>query len=161
MSMLNQKVLFQAASVLFISTIFTGCANSPAPGCNTSLLPIIGGCSGKTAIIDISHKPAVPCLTIRANNCNGGILEIRNRCSAALVFKSSKNKAVVGNIIIQPDSDENFDLIKNNDNIYLSKSDSGNFSIIRLKQNHMITLDALLGSIPVRISFTKTAPLCQ
>jgi len=36
----------------------------------------VGGCWGKSAIIDIKVEPAIDCLKIEVNNCNGGILEV-------------------------------------------------------------------------------------
>lgn len=51
-----------------------------APGCIKGAGLTIGGCFGKTLIKDLQIAPEVPCLRISVNNCNGGVLEVGNRC---------------------------------------------------------------------------------
>ncbi len=79
-------ILLVALSVLIIQ----GCIvveDSPAPGCVKRLgISPIGGCFGKTAILDLVVEPENACLSIGVNNCNGGVLEVRNECQTALVL---------------------------------------------------------------------------
>ena len=70
--------------------VLAGCIvtkDSPAPGCRETLgFAPVGGCLGKTVILDLDVEPEVECLAIGVNNCNGGVLEVRNACSEALVL---------------------------------------------------------------------------
>ncbi len=55
------------------------------PGClPRSGFKAPGGCRGKSSIVSIVVKPRINCLSIRANNCNGGVIEITNDCSEDL-----------------------------------------------------------------------------
>jgi hypothetical protein len=71
-------------------TLAGGCLvknDSPAPGCVEYWGPApMGGCFGKTAILDLKVEPQTECLEIAVNNCNGGILEVSNACAEMLVL---------------------------------------------------------------------------
>ena len=145
--------------ILGLATIsmLSGCfiiTNSPAPGCVTSIDPLMGGCSGKTILSHLNVTPEIACLNIGVNNCNGGILEIKNSCSHD--FK-------VAGITIRPSHKMSFDVVKksSSDTTFSLKESDGNFSRYQVKTNKKISFSALLGTKPVQVSFTKTAPLCE
>lgn len=81
---MKKEILF--ACLLAVALILSGCTdggNGPetdTPGCGGGPGGITG-CMGKSAIRDISVAPAVECLEVSANNCNGGVLAIDNKCS--------------------------------------------------------------------------------
>lgn len=63
-----------------------------APGCEgAGISPT--GCLGKSLIKDIKVEPTVECLKVEANNCNGGILEIDNKCADDLEVGSKTVRA--------------------------------------------------------------------
>ena len=138
-------------------SMLSGCIiikDSPAPGCTTSIGPLIGGCSGKTILSHLNVTPETACLKISVNNCNGGILEIDNSCS---------NDFNVAGFTIRSLHEMSFDIVKSNgsDNTFSLKESDGNFSRYQVKKDKHINFSALLGTKPVNISFTKTAPLCK
>lgn len=59
---------------------------------------MIGGCHGKTAIVDLTVTTESDCLSISANNCNGGILEVNNSCVETLPLDGVEidNASIVG-----------------------------------------------------------------
>ena len=72
---------------LLLALVAAGCGpkrDSPAPGCAGS--GGFGGCAGKTVILDLQVENAPACLTIRVNNCNGGILDVNNQCDEAAIL---------------------------------------------------------------------------
>ncbi len=54
-------------------------ANQLPPGCLT-VKGAIGGCNGKTQIEAAKVSPE--CLEVSVNNCNGGMIELINKCKA-------------------------------------------------------------------------------
>jgi len=138
-------------ALLLSSCIVT--KDSPAPGCVKSIgLPIMGGCFGKTVILDLTIEPENECLVITVNNCNGGVLEVDNSCHETLVLDG----------ISIPSSDRvSLDLIEE-ENGMVSLSDVGcNFSDYIPEENKSIAITGLLGSQEIRVAFTKTAQLCE
>ena len=131
--MRQMKILW----VIVCTLILSGCIvkDSPAPGCVQSIgLPLAGGCFGKTAIVDL--KVAGPeCVVVEANNCNGGILEIRNSCPDTLQLSGME---------ILPSSSVSLDVIETEGGFMLTETDS-NFSKTHLRSTSESRWAALLG----------------
>jgi hypothetical protein len=126
--------------------------DSPAPGCVEYWGPApMGGCFGRTAILDLKVEPPTQCLEITVNNCNGGVLEVSNSCAEMLVL---------GQIAVQPgDLHRGLDLDKQNGEYVLKPSDS-NFSQYVPLEDEFVEIRGLLGAQEVKISFVKTKELC-
>jgi len=144
-------ILLVALSAL----ITQGCIvvkDSPAPGCVKRLgISPIGGCFGKTAILDLVVEPENACLSIKVNNCNGGVLEVRNECQMALVL---------GAIRIATQNNVALDIVAEG-NQHTLREISSNFSDYEPDVNEKIKLVGTLGQQPIRVTFTKTARLCE
>ena len=135
--------------------IMQGCIvvkNSPAPGCVKRLgVSPIGGCFGKTAILDLVVKPENACLSIKVNNCNGGVLEVRNECQTTLVL---------GGVKIATQNNVSLDVVAEG-NQHMLKEINSNFSDYEPGVNKKIKLAGTLGQQHIRVTFTKTARLCK
>jgi len=134
--------------------ILSGCIvkDSPAPGCIESIgIPSAGGCFGKTAIVDLEVASAPECVVVEANNCNGGVLEIRNTCSEALQL---------GEIVILPSSSTSLDIKEAERSIEVLETDS-NFSQYIPDVDQRIEITGVVGSQTIKLAFTKTKPLCE
>jgi len=135
--------------------IIRGCIvvkDSPAPGCIKRIgAAPIGGCFGKTAILDLVVEPENACLSIGVNNCNGGVLEIRNVCQTALVL---------GAIRIAPQNNVSLDVFSEG-NQHTVREISSNFSEYVPAVDEKIKLVGMLDQKPIRVTFTKTARLCE
>lgn len=138
-------------ALLLSSCIVT--KDSPAPGCIRSIgLPTMGGCFGKTVILDLTVEPENECLVITVNNCNGGVLEVDNSCHETLVLDG----------ISIPSSDRvSLDLIEEENGMVSLSDVGGNFSDYIPEENKSIAITGLLGSQEIRVAFTKTAQLCE
>lgn len=111
----------------------------------------MGGCFGKTAILDLKVEPEIECLEISVNNCNGGVLEISTTCAEMLVL---------GQVTIHPrEFNVALDLEKEGSEYVLRPSDS-NFSTYVPLEDEFIEIHGVLGGQEVRISFLKTKELC-
>ncbi len=141
--------------VLLVSVLLAGCLvkkDSPAPGCVEywGLAPM-GGCFGKTAIVDLRVEPEMECLQVSVNNCNGGILEVSNSC-AEILFLSR--------ITIHPgENNVGLDLGRENDEYFLQRADS-NFSQYIPAEGEAVEILGMMGAVEVRITFNKTSELC-
>lgn len=139
-----------------ILLLLTGCVvihDSPAPGCVDYLGPgPLGGCSGKTVILNLSVDPPVECLEIEVNNCNGGILEVHNRCAVSFDL---------GEITVAPGETKGVDVRRGENGVYLPAEVAGNFSEYVPEQDETIELVGSLGDQKISIHFTKTGPLCE
>ena len=126
--------------------------DSPAPGCVEYWGPApMGGCFGKTAILDLKVEPQNECLEITVNNCNGGILEVSNSCAEMLVLDQ---------ITVHPgESHVGLDLDRQNGE-YVFKSSDSNFSEYVPSEDEFVEIRGLLGAQEVKISFVKTKELC-
>ncbi len=126
--------------------------DSPAPGCVEYWGPApMGGCFGKTAILDLKVEPQTECLEITVNNCNGGILEVSNSCAEMLVLDQ---------ITVHPgESHVGLDLDRQNGE-YVFKSSDSNFSEYLPSEDEFVEIRGLLGAQEVKISFVKTKELC-
>ena len=142
---------------LVLMLFLSGCAvrkDSPAPGCVEYWgFPPMGGCAGKTVIKDLRVEPDLDCLTIEVNNCNGGVLEVRNACSEVLAL---------GGVEIEPSTGPvSLDVQKEESGEYLLVETASNFALYVPQENERIELQGTLGAQEVKISFTKTKELCQ
>lgn len=139
-----------------LGLLLSGCIvtkDSPAPGCVESVgLPIAGGCFGKTAILDLAVEPENACLVVEVNNCNGGVLEVRNSCPEAWVM---------GTITVPPSDYASFDVIEEEGGAYALTEASGNFTDHIPEENVTVSMTGLLGGQEIKLSFTKTTQLCE
>lgn len=143
------------AAVLLSLLGLQGCIvvrDSPAPGCVKRIgISPMGGCSGKTAILDLTVEPEISCLSITANNCNGGVLVVRNACELPLDLAGLR---------IEPHARVNLDVVAEGDE-YAPVVVSGNFSDYVPETDERIQLTGTVGEQPIRVTFTKTAKLCE
>jgi len=102
--LLHRKKRFLWLIILIVFVLY-GCSDpsteSPAPGCRKSFG--MGGCFGKTVILDVAVEPAVDCLQFEGDNCNGGVLDVKNSCSENLVL---------GDVTVPAEEFAGFDVIK-------------------------------------------------
>ena len=149
--------LYKLATIIGVISnllILSGCIvkDSPAPGCIESIgIPSAGGCFGKTAIVDLKVVSAPECVIVEANNCNGGVLEIRNTCSEAIQLEG---------IEIFPSSSISLDMKEVEGSIVLMETDS-NFSQYIFDLDKRIEITGVMGNQRIKLAFTKTKPLCK
>ena len=145
-----------AAAIVALILLLSGCIvtqDSPAPGCVKSIgLPVAGGCFGKTALLDLQVEPAPECLAFTGNNCNGGVLEVRNACSETLRL---------GGIEILPSKAASLDLAVDAGGTHTLVQVSGNFSDYVPDKDERISFDGTLGAQAIVVTLTKTAQLCE
>jgi hypothetical protein len=151
-----QDILRSAVTttVVLMLLLLSSCIvkDSPAPGCIEYLgPPPVGGCFGKTAILDLRVEPAEACLDITINNCNGGVLEIHNACDEA--FK-------LGGVTISPGDRANLDVVLEGTGHALVEV-SSNFSTFIPEADERVELVGTLGEREITVSFTKTRKLCE
>jgi hypothetical protein len=144
-----------ALLVCALALLLGGCIvtrDSPAPGCVKRIgFPVIGGCAGKSAILDLSVGPASTCLDIRVNNCNGGVLEVDNSCAATLLL---------GGVEIPPAGRASLDIVDESGAYTLRRVD-GNFSAYVPDQDRPVVITGTLDGLEIAVSLTKTARLCE
>ena len=145
------RVVLAAISALLLA----GCIvirDSAAPGCRRVLgFPAMGGCHGKTIITDVTVEPPIACLSISANNCNGGVLAVANDCEDVLALDGQE---------LRPGDRASFDLVEEDGRYTLSRA-AGNFSTTQPATDVQIELLGHLGGRPLTVRLTKTAPLCE
>jgi hypothetical protein len=113
----------------------------------------IGGCFGKSVITDLKVEPAIDCLTIEVNNCNGGILEVTNNCDETFVL---------GGVEITPQEyNVGLDVLGKEDGLWVLTKTGSNFSDYIPQEDELIELVGTLGDQEVRVSYTKTKKLCD
>ena len=143
-------------AVVLVALLLSGCIvirDGPAPGCVKSIgLPLAGGCFGKTAILDLTVEPDVECLAITVNNCNGGVLEVDNSCDETLAL---------GGVEIASSDRVGLDVIEGGEGEYLLVEESSNFSDYVPEVDQRIEIVGTLGEQEIRVSFAKTAKLCE
>ncbi len=145
------KILTVALCLL---VALSGCVvkDSPAPGCRETIgFPAMGGCFGKTAIIDLQVESAPGCVVVEANNCNGGVLDVRNNCVETVRLGSAE---------IPPAGYAILDLIESSGRPEVIQI-SSNFSQYQPETDQQIDLEGVVGSQAFRVTFTKTKPLCE
>ncbi len=144
----------QIFTLLTCLLLLNSCAyqDSPAPGCvEGGLFPSSGGCFGKTAIVDLALVSTPNCMRIEANNCNGGVLEIRSTCAENIHL---------GEIVILPSASTILDVRESEEGLTVFETDT-NFSQYKPEDNKKITILGAIGSQPIQITYTKTKPLCK
>ena len=151
-----KKPLLTICILLMLLSAVAGCVveDSPAPGCIKYLFGCAptGGCFGKSVITDLKVEPAIDCLTIEVNNCNGGILEVSNNCDEPFVL---------GGVEIGPSEyNVGLDVLGKEDGLYLLTVTYSNFSDYIPQENELIELVGTLGDQKVRVSYIKTKELC-
>ena len=140
---------------LSLALVLSGCVvkDSPAPGCVESIgPPIAGGCFGKTAILDLAVEPEIECLVVDVNNCNGGVLEVWNRCDETLVL---------GGVEVSPPDHVGLDVVEEEGGAYGLVEVDSNFSDHVPEADREIEIVGTLGEREIRLAFTKTAKLCE
>ena len=127
--------------------------DSPAPGCVKSIgLPVAGGCFGKTALLDLQVEPAPECLEFTVNNCNGGVLKVRNACSETLRL---------GGVEILPSDTASLDVTIDAGGTHALIQVNSNFSDHVPDKDERISFDGTLGAQAIVVTLTKTAQLCE
>jgi hypothetical protein len=145
------KIIILIGLLLTASCIMI--SDSPAPGCKKYLgCAPMGGCSGKTIIQDMVVEGAPECLKITVNNCNGGVITIENACDDSLYFEE---------VSIDPGEYAIFDIEEKIGGGFAGKRISSNFSEFIPQSETQVDLFGNIGELTIRVSFTKTAPLCQ
>jgi hypothetical protein len=139
-------------AIVLASCIIT--RDSPAPGCIKRIgLPMAGGCFGKTAILDLQVTPKIDSLIFQVNNCNGGVLEVRNTSNQLLVLGGVE---IVASDYVSLDVQE-----RQSNGFYRLKETSSNFSQYIPVQDEVIKVDGLLGQEQITVTYTKTKKLCE
>jgi len=144
--------IFSAVACMLI--VMSGCVvkDSPAPGCIKTIgFPAMGGCFGKTAIVDLQAESAPDCVMIMANNCNGGVIDIRNDCAEPVRL---------GGIEIPPSDLAILDMVETGDALEVIQI-SSNFSQYKPEADRKIEIEGAIGGQVFRLTFTKTGPLCE
>jgi hypothetical protein len=127
--------------------------DSPAPGCIEYVgIPSAGGCFGKTVILDIQVEPVMDCLAVEANNCNGGVLEIKNSCEEIVVVEGFE---------IPASGRATFDVVAMEDGQLSLQEIYSNFSEFVPEKDTLVMLNGLVNSQEIEITFTKTRALCE
>lgn len=150
-----KKPLLILPFLLLLLSFTVGCVvveDSPAPGCVKYWgIPPIGGCFGKSAIINLTVEPTIDCLQIEVNNCNGGVLEVTNHCNETFVL---------GEVEIEPQEHAVLDVLGEEDGHYLLTNIDSNFSNYIPQENETIELVGTLGDQKVQVQYIKTKELC-
>ncbi len=142
--------------LLLLACAASGCVlvkDSPAPGCREywGLAPL-GGCFGKSVIMDLKVEPELDDLVIEVNNCNGGILEVTNGCDEPFLLGGVEIEALEHCV--------GLDVAGKEDGRYLLTRTGSNFSDYVPEEDEMIQLTGTLGEQELRISYVKTGRLC-
>jgi len=112
----------------------------------------MGDCFGKTAILNVAVEPAVDCLQVEGDNCNGGLPDIRNHCSEDLVL---------ANVTAPAGEYSSLDVVREADGSFSLKAVDYNFSEFKPEEEPALSFTGLISSQEITFSFTKTAPLCD
>jgi len=115
-----------------------------APGCEGK--GGITGCLGKSGIKDIKVGLPVDCLHVKANNCNGGVLGIENRCTADLFLRD---------VIIPQNSYQLIEFIRDSNGSVVVLAPKGNFDSYNPLDEDTLSVRGLLGDLPLVITYTK------
>ena len=152
-----KKQVLLLVIILTVMVILAGCIvtkESPAPGCREYIgLPMAGGCFGKSAILNLKIEPPTECIKLEVNNCNGGVLEVRNLCTQTLNL---------GTVEIPPTERAALDVkSKNTDGYYTLVWSSSNFSKYIPDQDEQIKVAGSLGNQKFVVTYIKTKKLCE
>lgn len=119
----------------------------------------LGGCFGTAGIENLVVEPAIPCLSIKANNCNGGVLTIINTC---------REELTVGDLKINrtsfPDGKENFrentvELIKDSENNNVAIKSRGIYASYYPSEKETMRISGMIGNSSFNISYVKNPEL--
>lgn len=142
-------------TILSVVTL-SGCIqvkDSPAPGCMEYIgFGPMGGCFGKTAIIDLTLEGAPECLAVEANNCNGGVIDVRNDCAQNLIL---------GGVEILAEDYAVLDLVETEEGLFKLNQINSNFSDFIPELDQYVEITGSLGTQRINMSFIKTAALCE
>ncbi len=137
-----------------LALLLLGCIvihDSPAPGCVKRLgVAPLGGCQGKTIITGLHLQPQPTCLTLEVNNCNGGVVEATNSCTRSVQLDD---------LILPAATTLTFDVVPQEDGYVLTET-AGNIARTIPTHDLVLTFTGRLGSVPITLTLTKTAPLC-
>lgn len=143
-------------SVLLVALILASACirikDSPAPGCVEYIGPApMGGCFGKSVIKDLRIEPQTPCLRLKVNNCNGGVLEAENTCD---------DTAYIGGHEFRPSSRFAFEIVRDENGGFSAAPARGNFASYKPAQDESLRVGGVIGNTSITISYTKTKELC-
>lgn len=112
----------------------------------------MGGCLGKSIIKDLKVEPAIDCLTIEVNNCNGGVLEVTNSCDETFVL---------GGVEITPQEyNVSLDVLGKEGGLWVLTRTASNSSVYIPEEDELIEPVGTLGDQRITVSYTKTKELC-
>ena len=153
--MARPSVRIVAVVITVCVLLLSGCLvvkDSPAPGCVKRIgISPMGGCFGKTAILDLEVEPGIECLSIAVNNCNGGVLEVHNGCDETLMLEG---------VSVEPGDRLGLDVVADGDRHALVRA-GGNFSEYVPETDEHIEVVGTVGERSLTVTFTKTARLCE
>ncbi len=136
----------------------TGCLrveDSPAPGCVKYIgIAPAGGCFGKSIIKELKVEPALEAIVIEANNCNGGVLNIRNRDNHQPVSLGGIDVGAGDYAIVDIQG-------RLADGEYALKKTGSNFSGYIPVTDEKVIIRGRLGSREFVVSYIKTKKLCD
>lgn len=149
---MSARKLILPALLALSALLLSACLfeQSPAPGCRATFGLGTGGCQGKSAVINLRAYGA-DCLTLEADNCNGGVINVRNNC---------KDDFLISSINIKAGSSAILDLQEENMFVKLAEVDN-NFSQYIPKAETTVEMYGTVGANTIRMRFTKTGPLCK
>ncbi|MCJ7434872.1 MAG: hypothetical protein MUO77_15425, partial [Anaerolineales bacterium] len=102
-------------------------------------------------IVDLNVESAPECVVVEVNNCNGGVLEVRNTCSEAIQLDG---------IEILPSNSISLDIKEAEGSIKMMETYS-NFSQYIPDVDKRIEITGVVGNQTIKLAFTKTKPLCK
>jgi hypothetical protein len=128
-----------------------GCVkDSIAPACDRQLPFISGGCYGKAGIKDVIMQPDIPCITLKPNNCNGGVLEVQSGCT---------EKVHVGDNELAPGESVTVEFVREGGMVKALKA-KGNMASHNPAEDDLVTALGDIGGREFTITYTKTKPQC-
>ncbi len=136
--------------LIFSGFLLLGCPldgeGTGAPGCDGGgWMPT--GCFGESVIENITVEPSSDCLKVDANNCNGGVLEVENRCGADL--------EIGGKTVPAGTTYQLLEFARNGDgDIYIIEPE-GNFDSYCPENEDVLSVKGMLGDEEITISYTK------
>ncbi|MCK4319133.1 hypothetical protein KAW38_01015 [Candidatus Micrarchaeota archaeon] len=142
---INPFLVVLTFSFFLISGCIDDRTETGAPGCDGGgWVPT--GCLGKSLIKNITVEPAVACLKVDANNCNGGILGIENKCDVD--FK-------IGGQTIYAHSYQTVEFVRNAEGEIFVIEPHGNFDSYNPEDEDFLSFKGTLGEEEITISYLK------
>lgn len=137
-------------ALLLAALLLSGCtdggngAETDTPGCGGA--GGITGCMGKSAIRELAVTPAVECLRVSANNCNGGVLGIENKCEDGLEL---------GNITVPAGEYKLIEFVRMRAGNILVIEPLGNPTAYIPEDEDRMSVNGMLGAQEITISYLK------